>query len=104
MSQPTPKPFPLKNQPELASAELGTETRKYFHLYAKGLETIFERRVVLLGQDGGWAQHHNLLVVLRCFEGSAQRHLGLAKANVATDLTVHGAWGLHIGLDISNGG
>ena len=82
----------------------GTETRKYFHLYAKGLETIFERRVVLLGQDGGWAQHHNLLVVLRCFEGSAQRHLGLAKANVSTDQTVHGAWGLHIGLDISNGG
>ena len=57
---------------------------------------------VLLGEQGGGAQHRNLLAVHDRGEGRAQRHLGLAEAHVAADQPVHGRAAAHVaqhGLD-----
>ncbi len=80
------------------------EAREHLHLHVEGLEALLERGVVLLRQDGGGAQHHDLLVVLRRLERRAQRHLGLAEAHVAAHQAVHRARRLHVGLDVGDGG
>ena len=59
---------------------------------------------MLLRQDGGRAQHHDLFLILRGGEGSAQRHLGFPEADVAAYQAVHGLRAAHVGLDIGDGG
>ena len=59
---------------------------------------------MLLGQNGGRAEHHHLLAVLGGLEGGAQGHLGLAEAHIAADEAIHGARGLHVVLHIGDGG
>ena len=58
---------------------------------------------VLLGQNRGGAQNHDLLGVLATLEGRAQGHLGLAKAHVAAKQAVHRLFGLHVCLDVGDG-
>ena len=73
------------------------------HLEVKRGKPREERLVVLLRQDGGGAQHHDLLAVLAALEGRAQGHLGLAEAHVSAEQAVHGLSGLHVGLDVGHG-
>ena len=58
---------------------------------------------MLLRQDGGGAQHHDLAVVLAALEGGTQGDLGLAEAHVAAEQPVHGLRRLHVGLDVCDG-
>jgi hypothetical protein len=52
-------------------------------------EAVAEGLVVLLGQQRGGRQHRHLLAAVHGHEGGAQRHLGLAEADVAADQPVH---------------
>ena len=69
-----------------------TEARKHLDSYAELVETVFERLVVLLRQNGRWAQYHDLLVVLRCLEGRSQCDFGFAKPYVTAYKAIHGLW------------
>ena len=80
-----------------------TEARKYLDGYAEFIETVFERLVVLLRQNGRRAEHHDLLVVLRGFKGRSKRDLGFAEANVAAHEAIHRLGRLHVGLHFSDG-
>ena len=62
-------------------------------------QALGERAVVLLGEDRRRHQHQHLLAVVRRLEGRAQRHLGLAVADVAADQPVHRPRRFHVGLD-----
>ena len=62
-------------------------------------QALGERAVVLLGEDRRRRQHQHLLALGRRLEGGAQRHLGLAVADVAADQPVHRPRRLHVGLD-----
>ena len=57
---------------------------------------------MLLRENGRRTQHHDLLVVLGCLEGSAQGDLGLAEAYIAADEAVHRFARLHIRFDVGN--
>jgi hypothetical protein len=58
---------------------------------------------VLLGEDRGRRQHHDLLAGVGRLERGAQGHLGLAEADVAADQPVHRPLGLHVALDLLDG-
>jgi hypothetical protein len=45
-----------------------------------------------------------LLGVLYGFEGGSHGNFGFAVSDVAAEETVHGASGLHVGLDVGDGG
>ena len=60
-------------------------------------QALGEGAEVLLGQDRGGHQEHDLLGVGGGLERGAQRHLGLAVAHVAADQAVHRAALLHVG-------
>ena len=51
---------------------------------------------MLLGEQRGRAEHGDLLAVGDRDEGGAQRHLGLAEADVAADQAVHRLARLHV--------
>ena len=61
-------------------------------------QALPEGAEVLLRQDRGRHEHHHLLAVRNGLLGGAQRHLGLAVADVAADQAVHGALGLQVPL------
>ncbi len=75
------------------------EAGEHLHLHREIGEPLPERAVVLLSQDGGGDQNHDLFAVQRRLEGRPQRHLGLAVAHVAAEEPVHGLRGLHVVLD-----
>ncbi len=52
-------------------------------------EAVAEVLLVLLHQQGGRRQHANLLAGARGGEAGAQRHLGLAEADITADHAVH---------------
>ena len=79
------------------------EARDVLDRHRVVLEALGEGAVVLLGQDRRRRQHHHLLAVLGGLEGGAQRHLGLAVADVAADEAVHRPRRLHVGLDELDG-
>ena len=81
----------------------GAETAEHLDLDSKRSETLEERLVVLLGENGGGAQHHNLAPAVHAFERGAQGHLRLAKAHVAAKQAIHWFGALHIALDIGDG-
>ncbi len=58
-----------------------------------------EVAVVLLGEDRRRREDQHLLAVGRRLDRGAQRHLGLAEADVAADQPVHRPLRLHVGLD-----
>ena len=58
-------------------------------LHRKALEPLGEGLGVLAGQQRGRHHHRHLLAAHHRGEGGAQRHLGLAEADVAADQPVH---------------
>ena len=66
-------------------------------------EAVAERGAVLRGEQGGRRQHGDLLAVLDRLEGGADRHLGLAEADVAAHQSVHRVRPLHVVLDGDDG-
>ena len=57
---------------------------------------------MLLSQDGGWAQNHNLTCILARLKCSSQRHLCLAKAHVTAKQAVHWLARFHVQLNVCN--
>ena len=91
---------PLKRLPLLGRRH---KAREHTNVQVKGREARKERLEMLLGQNGGGAQRHDLLAVLAALERRAQGNLGLAKAHVAAEQPVHGLSRLHVGLDVRHG-
>ncbi len=60
-------------------------------------EAVRQRLEMLLGQQRGRRQHRDLLAAHHRDEGRAQRHLGLAEADVAADQPVHRLARGHVG-------
>ena len=101
------------DQVDLAGGELGDDlslprrgdtAREEFELERVGREAAAERFDVLQGEHGGWHQHGDLSPRLEHGEGGAQRHLGLAVANIAHDHAVHRARSTQVTLRCLDGG
>ena len=80
------------------------ETGKLLHHHRQAPEAVGEGAVMLTGQEGCRHHHRHLLAGEGCNEGRAQRHLGLAEANVAAHQPVHRAARPHILGDVGDGG
>ena len=81
----------------------GAEAAEHLDLEAKRGKALKERLVVLLGQNGRGAEHHDLAAGVHALKRRAQGNLGLAKTHVATQQAVHGLGRLHIGLNVGDG-
>ena len=68
------------------------------------LMVCFLPAFLLLGEDRGGREHQHLLALAGGLEGGAQRHLGLAEADVAADQPVHRLARGHVGDRGSDGG
>ncbi len=80
----------------------GAEARQFGELHRPLGEAVAEVLEVLLRQQRGGHEHRHLLAIGHGDEGGAQRHLGLAEADVAADQPVHRLAGLQVldhGLD-----
>ena len=80
----------------------GAEAAEHFDLEAKRGKALKERLIVLLGQNGRGAEHHDLAAGVHALKRRAQGNLGLAKAHVAAQQAVHGLGRFHVGLDVGN--
>ena len=69
----------------------GTEAAHLGHFHRPFGEAVFQRLVVLLGQQCSGSQKRHLFAASHSHKRGAQRHLGLAKAHVATDKAIHRA-------------
>ena len=78
------------------------KTRKHAYLQIKRSKSREKRLVVLLSQDGSWAQNHNLTSILARLKRGSQRHLCLAKAHVAAKQTIHWLARFHVQLNVCN--
>ena len=78
------------------------EAAEHFDLEAKRGKALKERLIVLLGQNGRGAEHHDLAAGVHALKRRAQGNLGLAKAHVAAQQAVHGLGRFHVGLDVGN--
>ena len=101
------------DQVDLASGELGDDlslsrrrdaAREELELERVRREAATEGFDVLQGEHGGRHQYGDLATSLKHGEGGAQRHLGLAVANVAHDHTIHRARPTQVTLGCLNGG
>ena len=81
----------------------GAEAAEHFDLEAKRGKTLKEGLVVLLGQNGRGAEHHDLAAGVHALKRRAQGDLGLAETHVAAQQAVHGLGRLHVGLDVGDG-
>ena len=79
------------------------EAAEHLDLEAKRGKALKERLVVLLGQNGRGAEHHDLAAGVHALKRRAQGDLGLAKAHIAAQQAVHGLGRLHVGLNVSDG-
>ena len=82
---------------------IGLETRDWLDGNWESAVALDKCVVVLTNQQGCWHQHGNLLAVLDGFEGSANRHLGFAIANISCQQAIHRDWLFHIPLHFLNG-
>ena len=78
------------------------EAAEHLDLEAKRGKTLKEGLVVLLGQNGRGAEHHDLAAGVHALKRRAQGNLGLAKAHVAAEQAIHGLGRLHVGLDVGD--
>ena len=78
------------------------EAAEHLDLQAKRGKALKECLVVLLGQNGRGAEHHDLAAGVNALKRRAQGDLGLAKAHVAAQQAVHGLGRLHVGLDVGD--
>ena len=81
-----------------------SETRDFGHLDRPFGKAVFERLVVLLGQQRGGCQQRDLFAARDGHKGGPQRDLGLAKTHIAADQAVHGAGADHVLDDAVDGG
>ena len=79
------------------------EAAEHLDLEAKRGKALKERLIVLLGQNGRGAEHHDLAAGVHTLKRRAQGNLGLAKAHVAAQQAVHGLGRLHVGLNVGDG-
>ena len=75
---------------------LRAEARQFDDLHRPVGEAVTEGREVLLGEQGGRAQHGDLLAAGHGDERGAQCDLGLAEADVAAHQPVHREAGAHV--------
>ena len=80
----------------------GAEAAEHLDLQAKRGKALKECLVVLLGQNGRGAEHHDLTAGVHALKGRAQGDLGLAETHVAAQQAVHGLGRLHVGLDVGD--
>ena len=101
------------DQVDLAGGELGNDlslprcgdaAREELKLEWVCRKAATEGLDVLQGQHRGRHQHGNLSPRLEHGEGGAQRHLGLAVANVAHDHAIHRTRSTQVTLGCLNGG
>ena len=78
------------------------KTRKHAYLQIKRSKSREKRLVVLLSQDGSWAQNHDLASVLARLKRSSKRHLCLAKAHVAAKQAIHRLSRFHVQFNVCN--
>ena len=83
---------------------LRAEPGQHLHPHRKGAQTLLERLVVLLSQNGGGHQEGHLAPVHHRLEGRPNGHFRLAVAHVAADQAVHGPRPLHVSLHLADGG
>ena len=82
----------------------GAEAGNHLDVDGEVGEPLFEGFVVLEGEHGGGGEYCYLLSVLYCLEGGSHGYFGLAVADIAAEEAVHGLGGLHVGLDVGDGG
>ena len=82
----------------------GAEAGDHLDVDGEVGEAFFEGFVVLKAEDGSWREDGDLFSVLYCFEGGAHGDFGFAVADVAAEEAVHGLGGLHVALDVGDGG
>ena len=80
-----------------------TEATEHLDLKTKRGKAFKECLVVLLGQNGRGAEHHDLATGIHALKRRTQGDLGFAKAHVAAQQAVHGLGRLHVGLDVGDG-
>ena len=80
----------------------GTEAAEHLDLQAKRGKALKECLVVLLGQNGRGAEHHDLAAGVNALKRRAQGDLGLAETHVAAQQAVHGLGRLHVCLDVGD--
>ena len=80
----------------------GAEAAEHFDLEAKRGKALKECLVVLLGQNGRGAEHHDLAAGVHALKGCAQGDLGLAETHVAAQQAVHGLGCFHVGLYVGD--
>ena len=78
------------------------EAAEHLDLQAKRGKALKECLVVLLGQNGRGAEHHDLAAGVHALKGCAQGDLGLAETHVAAQQAVHGLGRLHVCLDVGD--
>ena len=79
------------------------EAAERLDLKAKRGKALKKCLVVLLGQNGRGAEHHDLAAGVHALKRCAQGDLGLAKAHVAAQQAIHRLGRLHVGLDVGDG-
>ncbi len=82
----------------------GAEAREHLDVDGEVGEALFEGLEVLEREDGGGGEDGDLFAILHGLEGGAHGDFGLAVADVAAEEAVHGLGGLHVGLDVDDGG
>ena len=78
------------------------EAAEHLDLEAKRGKALKEGLVVLLGQNGCGAEHHDLTAGVHALKRRAQGNLGLAETHVAAQQAVHRLGRLHVGLDVGD--
>ena len=78
------------------------KTRKHAYLQIKRSKSREKRLVVLLSQDGSWAQDHDLTSILARLKRSSKRHFSLAKAHITAKQAVHWLARFHVQLNVCN--
>ena len=81
----------------------GDQARQAADAHRQALEALAEGAVMLARQQRGRRDHRDLLARQRRHEGRAQRHLGLAEADVAADQPVHRLAGRHVVQHVGDG-
>ena len=82
----------------------GAEAGDHLDVDGEVGEAALEGLVVLEAEDGGGGEDGDLFSVLHGFEGGAHGDFGFAVADVAAEEAVHGLGGLHVALDVGDGG
>ena len=82
----------------------GAEAGDHLDVDGEVGEAALEGLVVLEGEDRGRREDGDLFGVLHGFECGAHGDFGFAVADVAAEQAVHGLGGLHVLLDVGDGG